>query len=224
MGSGGFPSLQNWCDLTTSGLVGSIPTRSRHARCGAAFGLVVIALVLSALMLFANPAHAQIADTARVGPVPRVTQPFDTIRPPITPRQAFLRSALVPGWGQARLDRGLAGGIFATMEFVSLAMVRQTRAELGQARRLGADSILVGFEGGDPLTGSPGTPVYREGPFADRVRARRQQVEDWTALLVFNHLISGLDAFVSAHLWDLPAQVSVQPTPNGAVVSARIAW
>ena len=31
MGPGGFPSLQNWCDLTSSGRVGSIPTRSRHA-------------------------------------------------------------------------------------------------------------------------------------------------------------------------------------------------
>ena len=33
-------------------------------------------------------------------------------------------------------------------------------------------------------------------------------IEDWIALLVFNHLVSGADAFVAAHLWDLPAQVS----------------
>ena len=30
MGPGGFPSLQNWCDPTKSGRVGSIPTLSRH--------------------------------------------------------------------------------------------------------------------------------------------------------------------------------------------------
>jgi hypothetical protein len=30
MGPGGFPSLQNWCDPTESGRVGSIPTLSRH--------------------------------------------------------------------------------------------------------------------------------------------------------------------------------------------------
>jgi hypothetical protein len=30
MEPGGFPSLQNWCDLTTSGWVGSIPMHSRQ--------------------------------------------------------------------------------------------------------------------------------------------------------------------------------------------------
>jgi hypothetical protein len=41
---------------------------------------------------------------------------------------------------------------------------------------------------------------------------------------VFNHLISGAEAFVSAQLWDLPAQVSVQRTPIDTRIIARIPW
>ncbi len=61
---------------------------------------------------------------------------------------------------------------------------------------------------------------------AELVRARRTHYEDWIALIIFNHLISGAEAFVSAHLWDLPAQVSVRPSigGRGASVSASIAW
>ena len=33
MESGGFPGLQNQCDLTMSGRVGSIPIHSRHNNC-----------------------------------------------------------------------------------------------------------------------------------------------------------------------------------------------
>jgi hypothetical protein len=35
-------------------------------------------------------------------------------------------------------------------------------------------------------------------------------------MLFFTHLFAGADAFVSAHLWDLPAQVGFQQLPGGA--------
>ena len=57
------------------------------------------------------------------------------------------------------------------------------------------------------------------------VQARRTHVEDWFALLIFNHLLAGADAFVAAHLWDLPARVSVSPGPGGGtVLSATVRW
>jgi hypothetical protein len=62
----------------------------------------------------------------------------------------------------------------------------------------------------------------RYGP--GRVRARKTHVEDWVALLVFNHLVAAADAFVAAHLWDLPTRVSIRATPAGARVFANIPW
>jgi hypothetical protein len=49
-------------------------------------------------------------------------------------------------------------------------------------------------------------------------------VEDWAAVLIFNHLIAGADAFVSAHLWDVPAAVSVSGAPGGAAMRVAIPW
>ena len=46
------------------------------------------------------------------------------------------------------------------------------------------------------------------------------------ALLIFNHLFSGADAYVAAHLWDLPANVAVRWLPGGPIVQAavRVRW
>jgi hypothetical protein len=59
----------------------------------------------------------------------------------------------------------------------------------------------------------------------DLVRARRLHLEDWIAALVFNHLISGAEAFVSANLYDLPAQISARPgARGGGTVAVSLAW
>jgi hypothetical protein len=49
--------------------------------------------------------------------------------------------------------------------------------------------------------------------------ARRQQREDWTAVSIFLVLLAGVDAYVSAHLQDFPAPLSLdaQPVGNGRV-------
>ena len=46
------------------------------------------------------------------------------------------------------------------------------------------------------------------------------------ALLIFNHLFSGADAFVAAQLWDLPANVAIRWLPGGPMVQAaiRLRW
>ena len=56
------------------------------------------------------------------------------------------------------------------------------------------------------------------------VRARRLQVEDWSAVIVFNHLIAGAEAFVAAQLWDLPQHVKLRATPvrGGMALTAQI--
>jgi len=182
----------------------------------------------------ALPLHAQRTDSARAGvsaPVPTrapdtaesVGRDSLTARPPISPGHAFLESALVPGWGQATLHRSTAGTIFTVVEAMSVAMLIQSKKELAEARRFGADSIVDHYDP-PPQPGGTPTPVYAPNQFTARIKPRKQAVEDWTFLLIFNHLIAGADAFVAAHLWDVPIEVSARSGNRSAAFLVRIPW
>jgi hypothetical protein len=168
-------------------------------------------------------------DTARraSGPRPRAAgaAPRRDLRPPVSPRRALLSSLLLPGLGQARLERPTAGAVFAGVELVAFAMIGKSLADLRAARALRSDSVTRVITV-DTL-GVPTTTVTRvEGPFtSELVRARGLHAEDWIAVILFNHLLSGAEAFVSAQLYDLPAQISARPTSRGgAAVAVSIAW
>jgi hypothetical protein len=201
-------------------------------------GTLCAAALLAAALLAASPVAAQRADSARAGAAParrpaRAAAVDTTPRPPLSPRRAFVYSALVPGVGQSRLQRYNAGALFVGVEMASIAMLVKSRADLRQVRRLYQDSIIVGYTGPDATGAVTATyqqcrtsrDVERPCPVTqDRVRARRLHTEDWIAAIIFNHLFAGADAFVAAQLWDLPAQVSAAPTERGVRVSARVAW
>jgi hypothetical protein len=230
MGPGGFPGLQNQCDLTTSGWVGSIPARSRHAILGLSMRMRLLALAALCGILAPSAASAQLprdtvrADTVRAdtaglgtpfGPIAVISR--DTVGgPPISPKSAFLRSLLVPGLGQAALDRGVAGGIFVSLEALSVLMALKTNRDLRVARRLEGDSIFLRVTGTDT--------VRIASPLAGRVKARKQQLEDWVALIIFNHLFAAADAFVAAQLWDVPARVSVERDGDRMRLTATVRW
>jgi hypothetical protein len=230
MGPGGFPGLQNQCDLTTSGWVGSIPARSRHAILEPPVEMRTLALAAVGSLLAVSALRAQAptdtvrADSARAaapaGPAPAeaaVSARRDTLAgPPISPRSAFLRSLFVPGLGQAALERGTAGAIFVSLEALSLLMTIKSKRDLRVARRLEADSVFFGIE-------PDGDTVFVH-PLAGRVRARKQHVEDWVALLIFNHLFAAADAFVAAQLWDVPVRVSVQRDGERTRLTATVRW
>ena len=149
--------------------------------------------------------------------------PDSLLRPPISPRRAFLYSLAIPGQGQVALRRKRAAALFGAVEVGSIFMLLKSENDLRIARAHVADSVFLRFD--PPPTGSTDSlAVYEQDRLAVRVRARRLHVEDWMAALIFNHLISGADAFVAAQLWDLPAQVSFQPAPRGLAVNASIAW
>jgi hypothetical protein len=140
------------------------------------------------------PAAAPAADTGRAAndtalARPRRTQ-GDSVRPkpPITPTGAFLRSLAIPGWGQARLQRNVTGGLFLMWEGVCAAMVWKASWQLDYARA--------------------------RGKF---VRSHIQEREDWLTLLVFNHLFAAAEAYVSANLYDFPRALKVRALPGGAV-------
>jgi hypothetical protein len=176
-----------------------------------------------ALLFSARDVSAQRTDSARVAPRPVVdTAARLALKPPLSPRRAFAYSLLIPGLGQSRLNRPTAGAIFVFTESIALAMLRESTAELRQARRFRADSLV--FLGYDPLTGAP---INQSTSYNDQlVEIRKGHVEDWIAFLVGNHLFAAADAYVAAHLWDLPSQIEVRPgtTSGRAGVTARIRW
>ena len=165
------------------------------------------------------------ADSPRVGrsqDVVRGRADTLSVRPPVTPRRAFLYSLAIPGAGQAALDRHFWGGAFFFAEGVSLALVYRSAEDLRLARQFRADSVPATYQvdaAGQPVLGSDGRPTVATWNVsrysAARVRARRTHYEDWLAVLVFNHLIAGADAYVAAQLWDLPARVGVRVAPDG---------
>ena len=175
-------------------------------------------------------------DTARVGTAaapaaPRRVLPVDTIPgPPISPGRAFFTSLLVPGLGQSQLDRPVAGMLFVTVEAISILMIQKSQKELAFAKRVADIGEPCGGESppeqlcldtGDPDRNIPPTSNRYSG---GRLTARRQHVEDWVALLIANHLLAGAEAYVAAHLWDLPARIGVRPTDRGVAVAASLAW
>lgn len=184
-------------------------------------------LVACALALLAPEAAAQRTDSVAVGPSIRTIR--DTTPARVSPRGAFLRSLLIPGWGQAKLDRGTSGAIFVLTETLSAVMIVKSKRQLDEAKDARGDSVFVGYElgsDGTPVLDTLGNPVlvFAQDPLAGRVRSRRQQFEDWLAILVFNHLFAGAEAFVAGHLGDIPRRLSMEPAPDGLGLSASLAW
>jgi hypothetical protein len=198
-----WPVFKTATEAPPAAPVGSIPTRSRHSRArhldtGVARDVLLPrALTLAVLLSAAGvaPRCLLAQDTIPVpdvGPEPRDTATFR----PISPLNAFWRSFLLPGWGQARLNRKLTGGIFVAWEGVTLGMSLKTRHELAYLRRTRSA----------------------------RAENKRREHEDWLVLLAFNHLFAGLEAYVGAHLADFPGDLRIRAAPGvvGASVSVPL--
>ena len=118
----------------------------------------------------------------------------DSLTRRVSPMNAFWRSFLVPGWGQAKLGRKLTGGIFVAWEGVTLGMSLKTRHELAYLRR--TNSLRADDKAGEH--------------------------QDWIVLLAFNHLFAGLEAYVSGHLTDFPRDLHVEAVPGGVGAAMSI--
>ena len=177
----------------------------------------VIALSFAA----SRSASAQRADSARTGArAPSVDTTRKSLpKPPLSPKRAFLYSLALPGYAQSVLNRPTAGAIFMVTESIALAMLRESSADLRQAKRFATDSlIVVGYS-------ESGAPVTQASAYTESfINTRKGHVEDWIAFLIANHLFAAADAYVAAHLWDLPSQISVESRPAGTVVAARFRW
>lgn len=130
---------------------------------------------------------------------------------------------MIPGLGQSRLDRGTAGALFAAIELGAWAMVAKSGTDLRVARRYSEDSLPNNYSVDADGKITKVETFGSEFPVA-LINTRKLHREDWFAALVFNHLISGADAFVAAQLWDVNRTISVKPYRDGAALVATIHW
>jgi hypothetical protein len=124
--------------------------------------------------------------------------------------------------GQSRLQRSGAGAVYLLFEGFSTAMATKALYDLRIAKEHRSDVIVSAFKNGEVNAAGAAVPAdtLPNRYAANRVKARRTHVEDWVAALIFNHLFSGADAYVSAHLWDLPIQLGFRAFPAVAVARA----
>ncbi|MFC1575722.1 DUF5683 domain-containing protein [Gemmatimonadota bacterium] len=142
----------------------------------------------------------------------------------ITPRGAFIRSAIIPGWGHAEVGSWVRGGFYFSVESAVAFMLVKTQGRLNRVRdrRELMESVVTARLQAVGIT----DPVILEGsvagdPQVEELQAledtRVEQREDWIALGVFFLFLGGADAYVSAHLADFPAAVEIEATPSGGV-------
>ncbi len=177
------------------------------------------ALVVAAAVAASGPSSAA-AQAARADTVARSAA--DSLKPPVSPRRAFLYSFFMPGSAQSILGRHKAATTFLLVEAIGVSMIRESASDAHEARRMATDTIIVSWVDATGNLQKTATPP----PFSSKeVRTRDAHVEDWVALVIANHLLAGADAFVAAHLWDVPARLAVRVRPGGgATVGASFSW
>ena len=144
-----------------------------------------------------------------------------------SPRTAFILGLAFPGLGHARVGSHSRGGFYFGAQAATGLMLFKTQSRLSRARdrlalletveraRLEAEGIT------DPVAVEA---ALSENPEVEDLRAleevRTDQREDWIALGLFLILLSGVDAYVSAHLSEFPAPVEIG-SPDGGGVEVR---
>lgn len=190
--------------------------------------LLATVLSLSATGALSTPGVAQVppdsTTTGQAAGADAVAAPpaYDEFEGRIAPSGAFLRAVLFPGWGHAAIGvHGRGGFYLATQAVVGWSILR-SRTGLRSARDLvrlrsapierdlAEQGVTDPFEIEEVLADDEG--VLRARGLEN---SRQQQFEDWLALGIFTVLLSGADAFVSAHLQPFPADVEVGVVPVG---------
>ena len=201
--------------------------REHRERRGAA--LARPALCAAAVVLLAGsagPARAQVA--AAGDPVRDSVAPADSVPAGLSPSGAFLRGAIVPGWGHVATGSATRGAFYFGWESLTGWMIYKSHRRLGAARRqvvLWEDRVTsrLMHEGVPPESVEAQLERHPEIiRFRGLVDARAEQREDWFALGVFILLLSGVDAFVSAHLRDFPEPLTVEGDPMTGTVEVQV--
>jgi hypothetical protein len=107
----------------------------------------------------------------------------------------------------------------------TLARYNQAKQVLSRVEGLAMDSldILIAMDTaaarrlGDPSAYAAAV-TNASGVIRSRalVNSRRQQRQDWITYTLFFTMMSGVDAYVTAHLRGFPAELSGEPRPDGS--------
>lgn len=188
----------------------------------------VCAVAVLATFAAAAPARAQQATPAP--PAPLAAR--DTSAKRLSPRTAFIRSLIIPGWGQFSAGAEKRAVTFALLQSSSWYMLAKTLNKLSDAHKietmritLVTDTLRAQMQRDTALA----RVLSADSAFKNRIDAadtvvasrslitsREAQRQDWITYTLFLTLASGVDAFVAAHLADFPATISTGPRPNGA--------
>jgi hypothetical protein len=195
-------------------------------------------VALTFALALAGAAHVSVLQGQQpvAGAPPDPFQAVETQESPVRPSAggAFVRSLVVPGWGQMAAGSLERGTFYFTIESLGLWMILKTSKTLGSARdilamrRLEAEERLIAegsVDPGDLLAAIDADPAVASAFNLEQLRA--QQREDWVAFGVFFLLLGGADAFVAAHLADFPEplEVAIRPLPNmGVEFGFRLAF
>lgn len=188
-----------------------------------------------ALLLGASPVSGQQA----VPPVSAAAgQTADSLAGPSRPSPggAFLRSMVLPGWGQAASGAHSRAVFYVLVESSSAYMLIKTQGTLSAARK----RLVFREEAAERRARAQGIVDPDsiqafldddEGVADARLleESRTQQREDWLAFGLFMLLLGGADAFVAAHLSDFPEALSIEahslPDGSPAVgIEFRLPW
>ncbi len=188
------------------------------------------------LLVTAVPLRAQVGDTTQVPVDSVIVTPkakvaveaaADTVRP-MAPRDAMIRSMIVPGWGQAAFGSYFRGGIYFAgwagnwyMDFRNVVRVHSAEQRFDRRRTEITDALVASSPNPDSMQAQidsfpalVDSAVRADSAGNDLrklVRGRKQQRQDWIAWSIFWLLASGVDAYVNAHLSDFPAAIDVEP-------------
>ena len=191
---------------------------------------VAIAATLSLLITMTSPLEAQVAPAPATPneEIAELPSPID-----VSPGGAFLRAALIPGWGHASIGSYTRGGFYFAAQTATVYTLLRARTRIGTAQdrvRLTEQVILSELAASgvtdpqaiqDALDGDGRLNGVRR-----LLEARQEQQEDLVALGIFLVLLSAADAYVSAHLARFPDPLDLETSvaPNGGIdVGFRVA-
>lgn len=181
------------------------------------------ARVMLAVLVTATSVAAQdVPPRPTNAPTPDLVLGRPVLDPP-SPGGAFLRSLAVPGWGHAAIGSYGRGAFYVVAETGTWYALIRTRMRLNEARERASSrerNVRAGLEREgltDPIeieTRLDADPALQD--IRGLVEAREGQQEDWVALGIFLMLLSGADAYVSAHLANFPDPIDVGVVPGAA--------
>jgi len=177
------------------------------------------------LLVLATPATAQVSpDTLPADTVPRENK---------APRNAFLKSMLVPGWGHFSIGAPVRGLFYVSLQGSSWYMLVKTLGKVSDAEDRERGFVRVAKDSLNALMAADSIARKRlEDPDAydaavaahpdvahlsGLLTARKQQRQDWITYTLFFTFLGAVDAYVTAHLADFPADITVAPAANGGV-------